>query len=73
MKPEGTYLVWIDLAGLSIPVKEAFDRLVKAGVGLSPGHLFGNGGETFVRLNMGCPKSVLQEALVKMNEALAEF
>lgn len=73
MKPEGTYLVWIDLAGLSIPFKEAFDKLVKAGVGLSSGQMFGKGGETFVRLNMGCPKSVLQEALDKMKEALAVF
>lgn len=72
MKPEGTYLVWIDLSGLSVSPKEAFDKLVKAGVGLSPGYLFGNGGERFVRLNMGCPKSVLQKALEIMRLALAD-
>lgn len=73
MKPEGTYLVWIDLGGLSVSFKEAFDRLVKAGVGLSVGHMFGQGGESFVRLNMGCPRSVLQEALSNMKEALSEL
>ena len=70
MEPEGTYLAWIDISQLSIGTNEAFDALVKAGVGLSPGYLFGQGGESFVRLNMGCPRAVLKEALEKMVRAL---
>jgi cystathionine beta-lyase len=70
MQPEGTYLVWIDFSGLSITPKEAFKEMNKAGVGLSPGYLFGIGGDNFMRLNMGCPKAVLLEGLEKMKKAL---
>jgi cysteine-S-conjugate beta-lyase len=72
MKPEGTYLVWIDLSGLTISAKEAFKELNKAGVGLSPGFLFGTGGENHVRLNMGCPRSVLLEGLQRIQIALGD-
>lgn len=66
MRPEGTYLLWIDISGLSVKPRIAFNKLVEGGLGLSPGYLFGTGGENFVRLNMGCPRSVLEEAMVKM-------
>lgn len=70
MKPEGTYLVWIDLSALSVRAKEAYEMMVEAGVGLSPGFLFGTGGENYVRLNMGCPRSVLLKGLECMKAAL---
>jgi cystathionine beta-lyase len=73
MKPEGTYLVWIDFSGLSISVSEAYLRLVDGGVGLTKGEMFGTGGDSYVRLNMGCPKSVLYEALERMKKALCQF
>ena len=59
---EATYLSWIDTrgAGLSNPV-QFFES---AGVGLSNGKDFGAPG--FVRLNFGCPRSVLEEALRRM-------
>jgi cystathionine beta-lyase len=72
MQPEGTYLVWIDFSGLSISAKEAFKKMNEVGVGLSPGYLFGTGGENFMRLNMGCPRSVLLEGLERMKNALEE-
>ncbi|MFA9389385.1 MAG: MalY/PatB family protein [Prolixibacteraceae bacterium] len=72
MKPEGTYLIWIDLSGLSISAKLAFEMMVEAGVGLSPGYMFGVGGDHFVRLNMGCPKSVLIKGLEIMKQALKD-
>ncbi|MDA3929651.1 MAG: PatB family C-S lyase [Prolixibacteraceae bacterium] len=73
MKPEGTYLLWIDVSDLSIEPKKAFEALVKGGLGLSPGNMFGKGGEKYIRLNMGCPKSILEEALPLMKKALGEF
>jgi cystathionine beta-lyase len=63
MVPEGSYLVWIDISGLGMPVKEAMNILIENGLALSPGFIFGSGGEDFVRLNMGCPKSILIEGL----------
>jgi cystathionine beta-lyase len=71
MKPEGTYLLWIDLSGLSIAPREAYQKLVDAGVGLSPGFLFGSGGENYIRLNMGCPREVLKLALERIKLAFA--
>lgn len=73
MKPEGTYLAWIDISDLSVPPKKAIEALVKGGVGLSPGFLFGTGGENFVRLNMGCTKATLNAALVRIKDALSAF
>lgn len=64
--PEATYLAWIDCreAGLDDPVR-FFEA---AGVGLSDGKGFGLAG--FVRLNFGCPRSTLDEALARMHRAL---
>ncbi len=73
MKPEASFLVWIDMSGLGIPVKDAFKRLVDAGLGLSPGYIFGSGGDNFVRLNMGCPRSVLLEGLDLFKKAFKDF
>ena len=63
---EATYLAWIDMkeTGLLDPVR-VFEE---AGVGLSDGAYFGSPG--FVRLNFGCPRSTLIEALERMKKAL---
>jgi cystathionine beta-lyase len=71
MKPEGTYLIWIDISGVGIPHREVYQKLVDAGVGISPGSLFGTGGDHYIRLNMGCQRSVLIEALERIKTALA--
>jgi cystathionine beta-lyase len=67
---EATYLAWIDArgAGLADP-RRAFEA---AGVGLSGGADFGPPGlyDGFVRLNFGCPRAVLDEALRRMRAAL---
>lgn len=63
---EATYLAWLDMreTGIDDPVK-CFEA---AGVGLSAGADFGLPG--FVRLNFGCPRSVLQTALDRMRHAV---
>ena len=67
--PEATYLAWLDCrnAGPAAPDPFTF-FLEKARVALSDGALFGAGG--FVRLNFGCPRSILTEALDRMSRAL---
>ncbi len=74
--PQGTYLAWLDCrssrAGEMMGGKQdpsAF-FLQNARVALSDGAMFGAGGEGFVRLNFGCPRSRLAEALERMKAAL---
>ena len=69
-KPEGTYLAWLDCrqAGITGNPTEFF--LQQAHVAFSDGAAFGPGGEGFVRLNFGCPRSMLLDALERMKQAL---
>ena len=70
MKPvEATYLAWIDARALQMESPAAFFE--KAGVGLNNGADFGLPG--FVRLNFGCPRSLLDEGLARMKTALVHF
>ena len=69
-KPEGTYLAWLSCHEAGIPGNPHKFFLEQARVAVSDGAIFGRGGEGFVRLNFGCPRSMLAEALDKMKEAL---
>ena len=70
--PEGTYLAWLDCRGAAIPGGDPFTFfLERARVALSDGATFGRGGAGFVRLNFGCPRSLLTEGLDRMRDALA--
>lgn len=71
MEPEGSYLVWIDISNTGIEPRAAYQKLIDAGVGVSPGFLFGTGGENYIRLNMGCPQSLLLKALERFKTAFA--
>jgi len=68
--PEGTYLAWLDCREAGIPGSPHEFFLQKARVAVNDGKVFGRGGEGFVRLNFGCPRAQLAEALDKMKEAL---
>jgi cysteine-S-conjugate beta-lyase len=70
-KPEGTYLAWLDCrnAGLDHNPQQFF--LEKARVAMNNGAAFGRSGEGFVRLNFGCPRSMLVEALDRIKNSLA--
>lgn len=68
---EGTYLAWLDCRGLGMEQTALYELFLKqAGVWLQSGTDFGRGGEGFFRLNLGCPRSVLAEALRRINAAL---
>ncbi len=72
IRPEGTYLVWLDCQGLGMePLGlRAFMR-EKAMVGLDDGFLFGPSGAGFQRLNIACPRSILKAALKRIETAVA--
>jgi cystathionine beta-lyase len=68
--PEGTYLAWLDCRNLELDQDPGEFFLTKARVAVNEGKGFGKGGEGFVRLNFGCTRSMLLEALEKMAFAL---
>lgn len=63
---EATYLAWLDVRGLGLQHPAA--HFEANGVGLSDGALFGD--TNFLRLNFGCPRSVLEQALERIRKAL---
>ena len=65
---QATYLAWIDARELGVPDPALFFE--RAGVGLSDGRHFQ--AEGFVRLNFGCPRATLSEALDRMKRAVAD-
>jgi cystathionine beta-lyase len=70
MKPEGTYLVWMDFRETNIDTKRLKKFIIEeAGLGLSDGPLFGEEGSGFQRLNVACPRSVLKKGLEGLSRA----
>ena len=66
-KAEATYLAWIDFSKTGLSNKKIKDKLVNdAGLGLSPGSIFGAGGSGFMRMNLGTPQKNVIEALEKL-------
>jgi cystathionine beta-lyase len=71
-KPQGTYLAWLDCRGLGLEQAPSEFFLEKARVGLNNGSMFGKEGEGFVRMNFGCPRSLLEDGLSRMINAIAQ-
>jgi cystathionine beta-lyase len=69
--PEATYLAWLDCRALRFEPSPYKFFLDKAKVALNDGAEFGQGGEGFVRLNFGCPRKTLAEALERIKRACA--
>ena len=69
---EGTYLAWVDFSALGLSPEEVNDLMLnKAGLWLDEGKMFGTGGESFQRFVLACPRSVLAEALERLEKALS--
>jgi cystathionine beta-lyase len=68
--PEGTYLAWLDCRDISLDGHAHEFFLEQARVALNDGLRFGEAGRGFVRLNFGCPRATLTEALDRMTAAL---
>ncbi len=71
--PQATYLLWLDMRALPIDGDvNAFFR-ERAGVALSPGEFFGDAGKGFLRLNFGCPRSILEQGLRRLKAAVEQL
>ncbi len=70
MKPESTYLVWLDFSALGLSDEELNACLLEVGVGLNRGVQFGKQGAGYMRINLGCPRATLKAALERMAEMI---
>ncbi|MEO6430434.1 MAG: aminotransferase, partial [Nitrosospira sp.] len=74
IRPEGTYLLWLDCRALiaALDINDAQLRhffVHEAGVGMSPGTLFGEAGSGFMRMNIGTPRRIIEAALENIRKA----
>lgn len=73
VEPQGTYLLWLDCSTLGLPQAQLNSLIVnKARLWLDSGRMFGAGGEGFQRINMACPRSVLEQAFLQLRDALRD-
>ena len=71
IEPEGTYLLWLDFRELGLSEKEREELVTKkARLWLDSGTMFGSEGEGFERINIACPRSILEQALKQLEEAV---
>ncbi len=69
--PEATYLGWLDFRAIELETSPFEFCLRQAKVAFNDGATFGPGGAGFVRINFGCPRSQMLQALEQVREALA--
>ncbi|MBM7562792.1 MalY/PatB family protein [Fusibacter tunisiensis] len=71
VKPEGTYIAWLDMRFLNMSDAELEAFLVnEAKIGVKYGHTFGKGGSGFIRINFASSKTLLEEALERLADAV---
>ena len=69
---EGTFVLWLDCRKLGIPLEELNQFFVQeAGIAFNEGSSFGPVGLGFQRMNIGCPRSLIKEALSRLERALS--
>ena len=70
IKPEGTYLAWVDFRGTDMNPREIYAFVLeKAKIAVDPGEWFGAGGDSFVRINFACPRTTVVTAMDRMQRA----
>ena len=71
---EGTYLPWVDVSALGVPVEQFCDRLLSEGhVWVNPGTMYGpQSGQGYIRLNIACPRSQLMEGLRRIQRFISQ-
>ncbi len=71
LRPQASFLVWLDCRELGLAHEELTDLFInKAGLALNDGETFNPGGEGHMRLNVGCPRKILETAMNNLKNAL---
>lgn len=74
LRPQASFLVWLNCRGLELSHDKLLELFIdKAHLALNDGEMFGPGGEGFMRLNVGTPRSVLRQALEQLAKAVNEL
>ncbi len=74
VEPEGTYLIWLDCQGLNLNHRELSSLVIdKAKLWLDDGIIFGKETSQFERINIACPRNILELALVQLHDAVKEI
>ncbi len=70
--PEGTYLTWVDFSGLGLNDRD-LERFIRedAKLWLDAGFIFGKSGEGFERFNLAAPRMIIEDALIRLEKAIA--
>ena len=67
---EATYLGWIDLRAYGFNGEALMQRTIAAGVQFTGGTFFGDNGDGFLRINIGCPRRYITEGILRLKKAL---
>lgn len=71
VRPQASFLVWLDCRALGLDHDALVDLFVnKAHLALNDGAMFGTEGSGFMRLNVGCPRSILEKAMQQLDKAI---
>jgi len=69
---EGTYLAWINISATGLSADEIAERLLlQQRLRINPGTMYGLGGNQFIRINLACPRSILNDAIERITACLA--
>lgn len=72
LRPQASFLIWLDCRALGLDHDQLIDLFInKARLALNDGEMFNPGGAGFMRLNVGCPRKVLETALENLKAAIA--
>ncbi|MCL2650824.1 MAG: PatB family C-S lyase [Candidatus Azobacteroides sp.] len=72
--PQASFLIWLDCRELNLSQQELKALFVnKAGLALNSGDMFGSEGAGFMRMNVGCPVKVIEQALENLKGSICNF
>ena len=70
---EGLYMAWLDCSQFGMEGEELFQFFVQAGIWPDMGKDFGENGTQFTRLNLACPRSVVEQAVAQLQKAVEQL
>ena len=74
VRPQASFLVWLNCKMLGLSHDALIDLFVnKAHLALNDGEAFGPGGEGYMRMNVGCPRQILETAMQQLKEAVEKL